>query len=55
MAQSWLGIWAFVAPWDLGFSAITAAMWAHVIAGIVVAELAAGSIWFTHHHSLSTA
>ncbi|ARQ14485.1 SPW repeat-containing protein (plasmid) [Rhizobium etli] len=58
-AEEWLnlvlGIWAFVAPWVLGFSAIAAAMWAHVIVGIVVAVLAAGSIWFTHNHPLSTA
>jgi hypothetical protein len=50
-----LGIWAVVAPWVLGFSAVTAAMWAHVIAGLVVAVLAAGSIWFSHNSPLSTA
>ncbi|MBP1847376.1 hypothetical protein J2046_005660 [Rhizobium petrolearium] len=50
-----LGIWAVVAPWVLGFSTVTAAMWAHVIAGIVVAALAAGSIWFSHNSPLSTA
>ncbi|MEX2696589.1 SPW repeat protein [Rhizobium mongolense] len=57
-AEEWinlvLGIWAVVAPWVLGFSAVTAAMWAHVIAGLVVAVLAAGSIWFSHNHPLST-
>ncbi len=50
-----LGIWAVVAPWALGFTAVTAAMWVHVVAGIVVAVLAAGSIWFSHNHPLSTA
>ncbi|WP_323997107.1 SPW repeat protein [Rhizobium mulingense] len=30
-----------------GFSAVTAAMWAHAIGGIVVAVLAEGSIWFS--------
>ncbi|AIC26468.1 MULTISPECIES: SPW repeat protein [Rhizobium] len=58
-AEEWanlvLGLWALVAPWILGFSAVTAAMWAHVIAGIVVAVLAAGSIWFSHNHPLSAA
>lgn len=57
-AEEWinlvLGIWAAVAPWVLGFSAVTAAMWAHVIVGLVVAVLAAGSIWFSHNHPLST-
>ncbi|TIQ10744.1 SPW repeat protein [Mesorhizobium sp.] len=50
-----LGLWALVSPWVLGFSPVTAAMWAHVIAGIVVAVLAAGGIWFTHNRPLSTA
>ena len=58
-AEEWvnlvLGIWAVVAPWVLGFSAVTAAMWAHVIAGIVVAVLAAGSIWFSHNRPWSAA
>ncbi|WP_417436151.1 SPW repeat protein [Hoeflea sp.] len=50
-----LGVWALAAPWVLGFSAVTAAMWAHVIADIVVAALAAGSIWFSHNRPWSTA
>ncbi|MDP9734955.1 UNVERIFIED_ORG: hypothetical protein QE446_005098 [Rhizobium sp. SORGH_AS260] len=50
-----LGIWAIVAPWILGFSAVTTAMWAHVIAGMVVAVLAAGGIWFSNHRPWSTA
>ncbi|MDK4743037.1 SPW repeat protein [Rhizobium sp. CNPSo 3464] len=57
-AEEWVnlvGIWAIVAPWVLGFSAVTAAMWAHVIAGIIVAVLAAGSIWFGHNRPWSTA
>ncbi|ABC90051.1 hypothetical conserved protein [Rhizobium etli CFN 42] len=58
-AEEWcnmvLGLWTVIAPWVLGFSAVTAAMWAHVIVGVVVAALAAGSIWFSHNHPLSTA
>ena len=50
-----LGLWAVIAPWALGFSAVAAAMWAHVIGGVVVAALAAGGIWFTHHRPISTA
>jgi hypothetical protein len=30
-------------------------MWAHVIAGIVIAVLAASNIWFVHNRPLSTA
>ncbi|MBX4897240.1 SPW repeat protein [Rhizobium bangladeshense] len=58
-AEEWcnlvLGIWAVIAPWILGFSAVIAAMWAHVIVGLIVAVLAAGSIWFSHNHPVSTA
>jgi hypothetical protein len=58
-AKEWInlvaGLWAVIAPWALGFSAVTAAMWAHVIAGIVVAILAGGSIWFVRNRPLSAA
>jgi hypothetical protein len=58
-AEDWvnlvLGIWAVIVPWVLGFSAVAAAMWVHVIAGIVVAALAAGSIWFSHNRPFSAA
>ncbi len=40
-----LGIWAIVAPWAIDFSAIAAATYAHVIAGIIVAVLAAIELW----------
>jgi hypothetical protein len=50
-----LGLWSIIAPWALGFAAVTAAVWAHVIAGIVVAVLAAGNVWFVHNRPLSTA
>lgn len=58
-AEEWVnlvvGLWAVVAPWVLGFSAVTAAMWVHVIAGIVVAVVAAACIWFVRGRPLSTA
>jgi nitric oxide reductase large subunit len=58
-AEEWinlvLGLWAVISPWLLGFAAMAAATWVHVIAGIVVAALAAGSLWFTHNRPLSTA
>ncbi|UCI10570.1 SPW repeat protein [Mesorhizobium sp. B1-1-8] len=50
-----LGLWAVIAPWALGFAVVATAMWAHVIAGVVVAALAAGAIWFTPNRPLSTA
>ena len=39
-----LGLWAIVAPWALGFAATTDAMYAHVIAGLVLAAVAAYEI-----------
>lgn len=54
-ANAGLGLWAVIAPWVLGFPAVASAMWAHVIAGLVVAVLAAVSLWFTTNHPLSTA
>ncbi len=50
-----LGFWAVIAPWVLGFSALTSATWAHVVAGLVVAVLAAVSLWFTTNRPFSTA
>jgi hypothetical protein len=44
-----LGLWAIVAPWNLGFDGNTAAMVNHVIVGIVVAVLAGIELWVTYH------
>lgn len=49
-----LGLWAVIAPWALGFSAVAAAMWAHSIAGLVVAVLAAVSLWLGSDRPYST-
>ena len=50
-----LGAWAVIAPWALGFAVLAAAAWIHVIAGLIIAAVAAGSMWFTHNRPLSTA
>jgi uncharacterized membrane protein len=50
-----LGLWTVIAPWTLGFSAVAAAMWVHVLAGIVVVILAAVNLWFGGNRSYSTA
>lgn len=50
-----LGVWAFTSPWVLGFSGATAALYAHVIAGLLVAALAAFDLYFARKRALSTA
>ena len=56
-AEEWvnllLGLWAIAAPWLLGFAAVTGAVAAHVIVGIVVAAVAAYRLWSDGHWSLT--
>jgi hypothetical protein len=51
--EEWLnllaGIWVVAAPWVIGFTAITYAMWAHVLLGLLVAAAAAWEIWEVRH------
>ena len=46
--QEWLqlllGVWLFIAPWVLGFSAAPAAAWDHWIVGILVVVCAASKL-----------
>lgn len=51
-----LGVWAIISPWVLGFVfSGTHAGAVHVVAGVIVAALAAIELWFTHKRPLSTA
>lgn len=54
-ANAALGLWAVIAPWVLGFATLAAAMWVHVIAGLVVAILAGVSLWSGDDRPYSTA
>lgn len=58
-AEEWanavLGIWAAISPWVLGFSDVTAAAAAHVIAGLIVAILAGISLWLSTNRPYSPA
>lgn len=49
-----LGVWTFVAPWALGFTAVAAALYTHVIAGLLIAVLAALELYFARKRPLST-
>jgi SPW repeat len=46
-----LGVWAIFAPWLLSFSTNRSATYAHVIAGIVVAVVAAAKLWLVRAHA----
>lgn len=48
-----LGAWAIIAPWAVGFSAVSAAVTAHVVVGLVVAVLAAIELWSTHNRPMT--
>lgn len=50
-----VGLWTVAAPWVIGFSAVATAMWTHVIVGVVVAALAAGSLWLSGNRPLPAA
>jgi SPW repeat len=40
-----LGVWAILAPWLLGFATVAAALYAHLIIGLIVGVLAALDLW----------
>lgn len=42
------GLWVLVSPWVWGFAGAAAAMWTHVIIGILVAAIAAVELWLLH-------
>jgi SPW repeat len=50
--EEWLnlvvGLWVLVSPWVLDF-ANTAAMWVHIVIGIIVAVVAAIEVWMMRH------
>jgi hypothetical protein len=38
-----------LAPWGLGFTGVAAALWAHVVFGILIAAIAAWELWQVRH------
>ncbi len=44
-----VGVWVFIAPFVLSFTAAPQAMWTHVVIGLVVAVLAAFELWSVMH------
>ncbi|MDF2972665.1 MAG: hypothetical protein K0R61_3115 [Microvirga sp.] len=44
-ANTALGLWTLAAPWVLGFSHVTGAMWTHVGVGLAIAVLAVVELW----------
>ena len=58
-AEDWanlaVGLWAVLSPWLLGFADLSSATTAHVLAGAIVALLAAMRLWFSGNRPFSTA
>lgn len=58
-AEEWInglfGLWSLISPWAIGFSAVSSAATAHVVAGILVLGAAVASLWFTTTRPYSTA
>jgi len=48
-----VGIWNVVAPWALGFAALSAAVAVHVLVGIIVAVISATILWFCNNRPMS--
>jgi hypothetical protein len=46
-----LGLWVVVSPWVLGFAAMAAAMWGHVVIGLAIVVLAALELWTFGYHT----
>ena len=46
-----LGFWVVVSPWILGFAAMAAAMWGHVVIGLAIVVLAALELWTSDYHT----
>ena len=44
-ANAVIGLWTLAAPWILGFSHVTGALWTHVGVGLAIAVLAVGELW----------
>lgn len=44
-----LGVWLVISPWALGFTAMTVAMWTHIVLGAVIAALAIWRGWSVHY------
>ena len=47
------GVLVIIAPWVLGFAAITYAVWTCVVLGIVVAVASVSEIWMVHHPAMT--
>ena len=47
------GVLMIIAPWVLGFAAVTYAVWTCVVLGIVVAVASVSEIWMVHHPAMT--
>jgi hypothetical protein len=50
-----LGLWTVIAPWAVGFGAVSTAAMVHVVAGLIIATVAAANLWRDNDRPYSTA
>jgi hypothetical protein len=50
-ANGVLGVWLVIAPWVLGFAAVSAAVWNHVVVGLLIVVAAAWELWDVRHQT----
>jgi SPW repeat len=48
-ASGVLGAWLVLSPWILDFAAVTAALWNHVLVGVLIVALAVWDLWQVRH------
>jgi hypothetical protein len=48
-ASGVLGAWLVLSPWILDFAAVTAALWNHVLVGVLIVARVVWDLWEVHH------
>ena len=50
-----VGVWLIIAPWAAGFASNMAAMWTHLVLGILVVAASGWAVWEYRHTPHATA
>ena len=50
-----VGVWLIIAPWAVGFATNMAAMWTHLVLGVLVVAASGWAVWEYRHTPHATA